>query len=85
MLENKLEDKLQRARRFREEYLRLRGRVPYSILSTWNQTQQHADLLAKKLTRCWRRYLEHNKTTLALTKSVDVLQINEQPDQIDAI
>ncbi|CAM8901369.1 unnamed protein product [Rhodiola kirilowii] len=77
MLENKLEDKLQRARRFREEYLRLRGRVPYSILSTWNQTQQHADLLAKKLTRCWRRYLEHNKTTLALTKSVDVLQINE--------
>uniref|UniRef100_A0A7N0RFR8 T-complex protein 11 n=1 Tax=Kalanchoe fedtschenkoi TaxID=63787 RepID=A0A7N0RFR8_KALFE len=76
-LENKLEDKLQRARRLRDEYLRLRGRVPYSALSTWNQTHGQADLLAKRLARCWRSYLEQNKTTLTLSKAFNALQISE--------
>lgn len=73
-IRDQLEDRLQRARRQRAEYLRQRGRLHNSIQVNWNQMHDQADLLSRKLARCWRRFLR-KRTTVALAKSYDALNI----------
>ncbi|POO04205.1 T-complex [Trema orientale] len=74
---DQLEDRLQRARRQRAEYLRHRGRLHNSVQVDWKRMHRQADLLSRKLARCWRRFLRQ-KTTLALVKAYDTLNINEK-------
>ncbi|CAN6584543.1 unnamed protein product [Malus baccata var. baccata] len=73
-----LEDRLQRAKRQREEYLRQRGKLQISFQVSWNRMHEEADLLSRKLARCWRRFLMLRRTTLALAKDYDALKINEK-------
>ncbi|CAL5329739.1 unnamed protein product [Camellia sinensis] len=76
-MQDKLEDKLQRAKRQRAEYLSQRRRLHNSVHVDWNMHKQ-ADLLSRKLARCWRRFVKLNKTTLDLAKAYDALNINER-------
>ncbi|GMI74531.1 hypothetical protein like AT1G22930 [Hibiscus trionum] len=76
-MRDQLEDKLQRARRQRAEYLRQRGRTHKSIQVNYTRMHKQADLLSRKLARCWRRFLRQRKTTLDLAKAFDSLKINK--------
>ncbi|KAE8721784.1 hypothetical protein F3Y22_tig00015129pilonHSYRG00017 [Hibiscus syriacus] len=75
-MRDQLEDKLQRARRQRAEYLRQRGRTHKSIQVNYRGMHKQADLLSRKLARCWRRFLRQRKTTLDLAKAFYSLKIN---------
>ncbi|MBA0739086.1 hypothetical protein Gogos_012384, partial [Gossypium gossypioides] len=75
-MRDQLEDRLQRARRQRAEYLRQRGRTQKSIRVNCTRMQKQADLLSRKLARCWRQFLRQRKTTLDLAKAFDSLKIN---------
>ncbi|KAA8536558.1 hypothetical protein F0562_029036 [Nyssa sinensis] len=78
-MKDKLEDRLQRAKRQRAEYLRQRGRLHNSVSVNWNKKMHmQADLLSRKLARCWRRFLRLRRTTLDLAKSHDALNIHEK-------
>ncbi|XP_039006386.1 uncharacterized protein LOC120133971 isoform X2 [Hibiscus syriacus] len=74
-MRGQLEDRLQRAKRQRAEYLSQRGKPHKSIQV--NYTRKQADLLSRKLARCWRRFVRQRKTTLDLAKAFDSLKINE--------
>ncbi|KAM7474604.1 hypothetical protein LguiB_021847 [Lonicera macranthoides] len=74
-LREKLEDRLQRARRQRAEYLMQRARLHNS--AHWKKMQKQADLLSRKIARCWRKFLEMRRTTVDLTKAYNALNINE--------
>ncbi|KAK8529904.1 hypothetical protein V6N12_060668 [Hibiscus sabdariffa] len=76
-MRDQLEDKLQRARRQRAEYLMQRGRTHKSIQVNYTRMHKQADLLSRKLARCWRRFLRQRKTTLNLAKAFDSLKINK--------
>ncbi|KAL6491806.1 hypothetical protein OROGR_034059 [Orobanche gracilis] len=56
-MKDKIEDKLQRARRNRAEYLKQRGRQ-YNVLynNSWDSIHEDAEILARKLSRCWREF-----------------------------
>lgn len=77
-LKDQLEDRLQRAKRQRAEYLRQRGRLGNSDHVNSNKMQKQADFLSRELARYWRRFLRQRKTTLALAKAYDALQVNEK-------
>ncbi|XP_047969894.1 uncharacterized protein LOC125213409 [Salvia hispanica] len=77
-LKNKLEDKLQKARRLRAEYLKQRGRQYNAYLCSWETINEQADILAKKLPRCWRNFKNLRKTTAYLSKAYGDLNINER-------
>ncbi|KAF2293851.1 hypothetical protein GH714_005109 [Hevea brasiliensis] len=72
-----LENRLQRAKRQRAEYLRQRGRQQNSVRVNWNRMHKQADLLSRKLARCWRQFLRSRRTTLDLAKNYDALKIHE--------
>ncbi|KAK6915972.1 T-complex 11 [Dillenia turbinata] len=72
-----LEDRLQRAKKQRAEYLRRRGRLQNAVHVNLNKMQKQGDLLSRKLARCWRRFLKQRKTTFFLAKAFDSLAINE--------
>ncbi|KAE8716692.1 hypothetical protein F3Y22_tig00110109pilonHSYRG00033 [Hibiscus syriacus] len=74
-MRDQLEDRLQRARRQRAEYLRQKGRTQKSLQV--NCTRMQADMLSRKLARCWRWFLRQKKTTLDLAKAYDSLKINK--------
>ncbi|GMI83622.1 hypothetical protein like AT1G22930 [Hibiscus trionum] len=74
-MRGQLEDRLQRAKRQRAEYLRRRGRPHKSVQVNCNEKQ--ADMLSRKLARCWRWFVRQRKTTLHLAKAFDSLKINE--------
>ncbi|CAI9769300.1 unnamed protein product [Fraxinus pennsylvanica] len=77
-MKNKLEDRLQRARRQRAEYLKQRGRVQNFVCYDWNIMQeQEADILSRKLARCWRKFVTSRKTTRHLARAYIQLNINE--------
>ncbi|XP_023633031.1 uncharacterized protein LOC17898409 isoform X2 [Capsella rubella] len=76
-MRDKLEDKLQRAKRHRSEFLRQRRRQRDSISLYCDMMQDDADLLSRKLSRCWRCFVRQKRTTLDLAKSYDGLKINE--------
>ncbi|XP_024979522.1 uncharacterized protein LOC112516611 isoform X1 [Cynara cardunculus var. scolymus] len=76
-LRERVEDKLQRAKRQRAEYLMQRARLHNSIGVNWTKKmQKQADHLSRKLARCWRKFLKR-RTTFDLAKSFSVLNINE--------
>ncbi|XWS40023.1 hypothetical protein CRYUN_Cryun18bG0104600 [Craigia yunnanensis] len=76
-MRDQLEDRLQRAKRQRAEYLMQRGRAHKSVRVNCNRMQKQADLLSRKLARCWRHFLRQRKTTLDLAKAFDSLKISE--------
>ncbi|CAK9151134.1 unnamed protein product [Ilex paraguariensis] len=75
-MKEKLEDRLQRARKQRAEYLMQRGRLPNYVRAPWSKMHEKADLLCRKLARCWRQFLKLGRTTLDLAKAYDALNIN---------
>ncbi|KAI7727118.1 hypothetical protein M8C21_018068 [Ambrosia artemisiifolia] len=76
-LRESLEDKLQRAKRQRAEYLMQRAKLLSSVGTNWTKKmQKQADYLSRKLARCWRKFLKR-KTTFVLAKNYSVLNINE--------
>ncbi|KAJ9687472.1 hypothetical protein PVL29_016096 [Vitis rotundifolia] len=77
-IKDQLEDRLQRAKRQRAEYLRQRGRLHGSVRVNLKKMHRQADLLSRKLARCWRRFLKLKGTTLTLAKAFDALKINEE-------
>lgn len=76
-MRNQLEDKLQRAKRQRAEYLRQRVGTHNSVRVNWKKMHKQANLLSLKLARCWRQFSKLRKTTLYLTKAFDELKINK--------
>uniref|UniRef100_A0A2P2LSL0 Uncharacterized protein MANES_07G019200 n=2 Tax=Rhizophora mucronata TaxID=61149 RepID=A0A2P2LSL0_RHIMU len=76
-MRDQLEDRLQRAKRQRAEYLSQRARQRNSIQLNLNRMQKQADFLSRKLARCWRKFLRLRRTTLDLAKDYDALKINE--------
>ncbi|KAK8626837.1 hypothetical protein V6N13_134467 [Hibiscus sabdariffa] len=76
-MRDQLEDRLQRARRQRTEYLRQRVRTQKSIQVNCTRMHKQADMLSRKLARCWRRFLRQRKTTLDLAKAYGSLKINK--------
>ncbi|XP_010245521.1 PREDICTED: uncharacterized protein LOC104589040 isoform X1 [Nelumbo nucifera] len=78
MLKDKLEDRLQRAKRRRAEYLRQRGGFHGSVHANCNKMHKKGDLLSRKLARCWRRFLKLKRTTFSLAKAYNTLEINEK-------
>eukprot|EP00268_Persea_americana_P029730 TRINITY_DN2874_c0_g1_i1.p1 TRINITY_DN2874_c0_g1~~TRINITY_DN2874_c0_g1_i1.p1 ORF type:complete len:1261 (-),score=336.03 TRINITY_DN2874_c0_g1_i1:205-3987(-) len=75
---DRLEDRLQRAKRQRAEYLRQRGGLYGSARVNWSKMHKHGDFLSRKLARCWRRFLRSRKTTFALAKAYEALEISEK-------
>ncbi|KAK1322927.1 hypothetical protein QJS10_CPA02g00739 [Acorus calamus] len=73
-MKDQLEDRLQRAKRQRAEYLRQRGSPQSSMRLNWNK---HGDFLSRKLARCWRRFVESRRTTFSLAKAFESLEIDE--------
>ncbi|CAL1352601.1 unnamed protein product [Linum trigynum] len=72
-----LEDRLQRAKRQRAEYLKLRSRQRSPVQMNLKRMEKQADVLSRKLARCWRMFLSSRRTTLELVKDYGTLKINE--------
>ncbi|KAL6184098.1 hypothetical protein ACLB2K_045502 [Fragaria x ananassa] len=75
---DQLEDRLQRAKRQRAEYLKQRGKIQNSFQVSWNRMHKQADLLSRKLARCWRRFHRLKRTTFALAKAYNTLKLEEK-------
>ncbi|KAI3439327.1 uncharacterized protein J3R85_005074 [Psidium guajava] len=76
-LQDQLEDRLQRAKRQRAEYLRQRGKLRDFVKPSRSMMVEQADLLSRKLARCWRHFLKARRTTFDLAKAYNMLGINE--------
>ncbi|CAH9116725.1 unnamed protein product [Cuscuta epithymum] len=78
-IKNKLEDKLQRAKRQRAAYLMQRARQHTHIYSNYYYSKSHeqADQLSRKLARCWRQFREQSKTTAYLSDAYNALNMNQ--------
>ncbi|KAI3918395.1 hypothetical protein MKX01_041715 [Papaver californicum] len=74
-IKDQLEDRLQRAKSQRAEYLRQRGSLHTSVRVNWYEMHKQGDFLSRKLARCWRRFVQLKKTTYTLAKGYDDLQI----------
>lgn len=74
-LKEQLEDKLQRAKQMRAEYLKQRGSPRSSMRSS---PVQNGEFLSRKLARCWRRFITSRKTTVVLARAFDGLGINQR-------
>ncbi|KAJ6805750.1 uncharacterized protein M6B38_177680 [Iris pallida] len=74
-LKEQLENRLQRAKRQRAEYLRQRG-SPHSCAHII--LNNHGELLSRKLARCWRQFVRSRRTTFSLAKSYEAHGINEK-------
>ncbi|KAJ1279518.1 hypothetical protein BS78_04G162300 [Paspalum vaginatum] len=74
-LKEQLEDKLQRAKQQRAEYLKQRGSPRSSMCSS---SVKNGEFLARKLARCWRRFITSRKTTVVLARAFDALGINQR-------
>ncbi|CAL1385557.1 unnamed protein product [Linum trigynum] len=74
---DQLEDRLQRAKRQRAEYLKQRCRQRSPVQMNLKRMEKQADVLSRKLARCWRKFLSSRRTTLELVKDYDALKINE--------
>ncbi|CAN0880737.1 T-complex protein 11-like protein 1 [Linum grandiflorum] len=76
-MRDQLEDRLQRAKRQRAEYLRQRCRQRGSVQVNLRRMEKEAEILSRKLARCWRKFISSRRTTLELVKDYDSLKINE--------
>ncbi|RLN07810.1 uncharacterized protein C2845_PM11G07900 [Panicum miliaceum] len=74
-LKEQLEDKLQRAKQQRANYLKQRGSPHGSMRSS---SVKNGEFLSRKLARCWRRSITSRKTTVVLARAFDSLGINWQ-------
>ncbi|RZC54087.1 hypothetical protein C5167_012946 [Papaver somniferum] len=74
-IKDQLEDRLQRAKSQRAEYLRQRGSLHTSVRVNWYEMHKQGDFLSRKLARCWRRFVHLKRTTYTLAKDYDALQI----------
>ncbi|KAF7803617.1 T-complex protein 11-like protein 1 [Senna tora] len=93
-MKDQLEDRLQRAKKQRAEYLRQRGRLHGYVREDRNRLPKQAEVLSRKLAswpslqilnpnliasfRCWRQFLSVKKTTFALAKAYDELGISQK-------
>ncbi|KAI4342256.1 hypothetical protein MLD38_026899 [Melastoma candidum] len=78
-IQEQLEDKLLRAKRQRAEFLRQRVRQRSSSSPRLNKRMiKQADLLSRKLARCWRSFRKTKRTTFDLAKAFKSLGINEK-------
>ncbi|KAL4200281.1 hypothetical protein AMTRI_Chr03g148940 [Amborella trichopoda] len=77
-LKERLEDRLQRARRQRAEYLRQRVTPHGSSRVNRLDLCKHGDHLSRKLARCWRQFRRVRRTTFVLAKDYEALDINER-------
>ncbi|KAI9103684.1 hypothetical protein K1719_023307 [Acacia pycnantha] len=75
---DQLEDRIQKARRQRAEYLRQRGRLHGNAQENWNRLPKEAKLLFEKVSRCWRKFVRLQRTTHTLSKAFVALGINEK-------
>ncbi|KAI3774489.1 hypothetical protein L1987_49047 [Smallanthus sonchifolius] len=76
-LRESLEDKLQRAKRQRAEYLMQRAKLHNFVGANWTkEMQKQADRLSTKLARCWRKFVKR-KSTFELAKNYSALNINK--------
>ncbi|KAL3515661.1 hypothetical protein ACH5RR_022563 [Cinchona calisaya] len=75
---NKLEDRLQRAKRQKAEYLLQKGRGHGSVHGNWKKIHEKADAYSRKLARCWRRFCKLRKTSEQLAISYNALNINKR-------
>ncbi|VFQ88874.1 unnamed protein product [Cuscuta campestris] len=76
-IKNKLEDRLQRAKRQRATYLTQRARWHSYITIHYNKFHEQAEDLSRKLARCWRQFHEQSKTTSSLANAYSALNINQ--------
>ncbi|KAG9447921.1 hypothetical protein H6P81_014049 [Aristolochia fimbriata] len=77
-MRDQLEDRLQRAKWQRAEYLRQRRSPRCASHCNRNKMYRHGDFLSRKLARCWKQFLKSRKTTFALAKAHEALEINEK-------
>ncbi|KAA8538697.1 hypothetical protein F0562_028322 [Nyssa sinensis] len=77
-LKDQLEDRLQRAKKLRAEYLRQRGSLRSRIRANSNVLVEQGEFLSRKLARYWRQFVRLRGTTFALTKVYVALDINER-------
>ncbi|GAB2271898.1 hypothetical protein Dimus_006727 [Dionaea muscipula] len=73
-----LEDRLQRAKRQRAEYIRQKKRSHDSPRPSMKYSHKQAELLARTLARCWRQFVKCKGTTYSLAKAYEALDINEK-------
>ncbi|KAK6121334.1 hypothetical protein DH2020_044906 [Rehmannia glutinosa] len=66
------------ARRNRAEYLKQRGRPYNAFYDSWDTIHEQGDILATKLSRCWREFTRLRKTTADLARAYTDLNINER-------
>ncbi|MCL7051091.1 hypothetical protein MKW94_022077, partial [Papaver nudicaule] len=77
-MKDRLEDRLQRAKKRRAEYLRQRGSLQSSVNVNLHKMHRQGDFLSRKLAWCWRRFSKLRKTTFALAKDYEALGISEK-------
>uniref|UniRef100_A0A5B7BYP5 T-complex protein 11 n=1 Tax=Davidia involucrata TaxID=16924 RepID=A0A5B7BYP5_DAVIN len=77
-LKDQLEDRLQRAKKLRAEYLRQRGSLHSRIHANSKVLVEEGEFLSRKLARCWKRFVRLRGTTFALAKAYVALDINEK-------
>lgn len=74
---DELEDRLQKARKLRAELLRQRKSANCSHANTKIMHEQ-AENLARKLARCWRRFIKLRGSMYSLVKAFEGLNISEK-------
>ncbi|KAE8056180.1 hypothetical protein FH972_012973 [Carpinus fangiana] len=77
-MKDQLEDRLQRAKKQRAEYLRQRRSSHDSVLVISKTMQDQGEYFPRKLARCWRQFVRLRKTTSALAKAFTSLEISEK-------
>eukprot|EP01018_Ginkgo_biloba_P023277 Gb_06651 [translate_table: standard] len=75
-MKEKLEDRLQRAKCQRAEFLRQRGRCGVTRDINRHKMRKHGDHLSRKLARCWRQFQRSRRTTYVLTQEYAACAIN---------
>ncbi|KAK9271264.1 hypothetical protein L1049_026854 [Liquidambar formosana] len=76
-MKDQLEDRLQRAKRQSVEFSRQRGSLRRTVHVNSQGMHEHREFLARKIARCWRRFARLRRTTSALAKTYEALEINE--------
>ncbi|XP_059630976.1 uncharacterized protein LOC132273883 [Cornus florida] len=77
-LKDQLDDRLQRAKRLRDEYLRQRGSSQSSVCANSKMLVEQGEFPSRKLARCWRQFVRLRRTTFALAKAYVALGVNEK-------
>lgn len=75
--QDQLEDRLQKAKKQRAEYLRRRS-SENSVHVISKMMHERGECLSRNLARCWTRFVTSRKTSFALAKAFIVLGISEK-------